>query len=137
VTTPVAQPVAPGNGFTIAKLKLVRARGRVGFSLTLPGPGRITVLETASIGAERRTAAKRALAPASRGIGKGRFLFATLRRTVTKAGVMTLQVTPTRRGLALIRQRGTPVRVNLYVTYAPTGGQAHTVPRLGLVLARR
>ncbi|HEY1478457.1 MAG TPA: WD40 repeat domain-containing protein, partial [Gaiellales bacterium] len=137
-TVSASPPPTPSSHFTIARLQLVRALGRVSFSLHLPGPGRITVIETASTGAERRTGATTS-ARASGGVrpGKGRFVFATLRRTISSAGVATLKVIPTSRGLALIRRHRSPVRVNLYVTYAPTGGLAHTVPRLGLVLARR
>ena len=54
---PFATPVAPSHAFSIAKLTLASALGRVSFSLKLPGPGRITVIETASSSPARRPGA--------------------------------------------------------------------------------
>ena len=42
----------------------------------------------------------------------------------------------TKRGSTLVSHHRHQVRVNLYVTYTPAGGTAHTVPRLGVVVAR-
>jgi hypothetical protein len=136
--TPLATVVPPTTtAFTVTRLEVSSSKGQMTFSVTVPGPGTIKVIETASSGAERRTqavGAKRRSAGARP--GSGRFVFAVTTRAVTRAGTVTLAVRPTKRGTMLVSHHRHQVRVNLYVTYTPAGGTAHTVPRLGVVVAR-
>lgn len=136
--TSLAMVVPPtATAFTVTGLEVSSSKGRMTFSVTVPLPGTIRVVETASSGAERRTpafGAKRR--PAGSRPGSGRFVFAVTTRAVTGAGTVGLSVRPTTRGARLVSRHRHQVRVNLYVTFTPTGGTAHTVPRLGVVVAR-
>lgn len=102
--------VAPDNRFTVSKPH-VSQTGAIGYSVKVPGPGRITVLET----------------PAG-----SRLAFARGAAVARRAGSVRLTLKPSARGRQDIQRRHR-LRLTVTVGYTPTGGTRRTT-RLTLSL---
>jgi hypothetical protein len=117
VTDTVDYTVLPDNRFTVSQVK-PQAGGLLAFALKLPGPGRVTVRETA---------------PGS----TGRVTFGQATLVVARARRLHVSVTPSAQATQLISAlaaAGTaqgPV-VRLAVTYKPKGGRSRTVTVHGI-----
>ena len=120
----------PSNQFAVRHVR-VRRRGTVEFDVTVPDPGELDVLETNWTPSPPRRAHTVLLRP-----GPDRYAFA--RRYVDVAGAGTLHVTvlPSARAARQIRHHYRPVRINLWVTYQPTGGTPATVAFISLSVTR-
>jgi hypothetical protein len=109
----VAYTVLPDNHFRLSHVS-VRPNGSIAFRITLPGPGQVNVVETASAkrGGERH--AKRVASAHTYARSKRR---GTLRLTVrfSAAGVRALQ------------QAGNDSRLRLQVSFTPTHGTRYIV----------
>jgi len=101
--------------------------GTVTFSVKVPGPGRIDVLETAWDNNFARIA--RLLQPAAH-----RFVFARAQATIQAASIIQMRVKPTARGALLVRDHTYLVTLRLWVTYTPVGGHSLTVGLYGVEL---
>jgi uncharacterized repeat protein (TIGR01451 family) len=112
--------VEASSKFSISNLK-AGADGTVTFDAKLPGAGKLSVLETAPKSAAARATALRP--------GRGMFTFGSKSVSATKAGTLKVKVDPTRAGKKLAKDRRDAFRVNVYVTYRPTGGGARTISR--------
>jgi hypothetical protein len=93
----------------------------------VPGPGRADVLITAwtdnlAIGAA-------VLQPAI-----GRFVFARASATATRAGTLTIVVTPTARGRQLVAHHRYRVTLRLWISFTPTHGRPRSIGYYGLHL---
>jgi hypothetical protein len=113
------------NRFTISHIK-VRTDGSVSLVVTVPGPGRVDMMETAWNDNLARLAL---LQPAPH-----RFVFARARRQATSAGKLRVVVRPTARGRVLVHHHAYRVTLRLWVTYTPIGGGARTDGIYGLHL---
>jgi uncharacterized repeat protein (TIGR01451 family) len=103
--------VAPDNRFTVAKPR-IHSGGSVGYSLKLPGPGRITVLET---------------------VAGSRTVFARGSAVARRAGTVRFTLKPSARGRQALRQKHA-LRLTVTVGYTPTRGTQRTA-RLQLRVA--
>ena len=92
----------PDNRFKVTKLKAQKG-GSVSFAITLPGPGKLSVIE--------RTGSKR--------------LNAT-KLTLKRARTVRLTLGPGASGARLLKQN-TKVSVRLKVQFKPTGGLPRTI----------
>jgi hypothetical protein len=92
--------VAPDNRFTAGRIHVHR-NGSIDFSLTVPGPGRVSVTEK---------------------IAGAQFVFATGSAVARRAGKLHLTIRATARGRRAVRQRA-HLRVSGIVAYTPTGGK--------------
>jgi uncharacterized repeat protein (TIGR01451 family) len=118
VTYTVAEEI--DNSFSIAGIK-AHGDGSVKFKAKLPGPGTLDVLETAAKSSEPGSRAA-ALEP-----GPGMFTFGEDSLKIEKAGRTRVKLDPTSRGKKLADDRTSKFRINLYVTFTPTGGEPRTV----------
>jgi hypothetical protein len=110
--------VAPSNHFVVSRLRRHRD-GRVTFVISVPAPGTVKALATAS----GRT-------------GKPRpFVFGRLHRTVPHAVKMPLLIPAGTRERSLIRH-GMRLRLALTVTFTPTGSRPHTAKFSKMQLVR-
>ncbi len=109
---PPVAPRLPSNRFKVTKFRLAQ-NGIARFDVTVPGAGSILVLGTLGSSGLR-----------VRQPGPGRFTLA--RRTIKPKGAATLHVTlrPNAVGRAAIRRLRRAERVNVWVSYRPTGGRA-------------
>ena len=126
----VRYKVRPDNRFKLTDLKLHASDGSVTFTLKLPGPGVVDVLETARKSNEitaRKAAAL--LQPA-----RGRFVFARLHLNRRTGGTIAVVVNPGNRGTRLVHHHRGKVFIRLWVTYTPTGGSTNTIGLRGLLL---
>jgi hypothetical protein len=119
VTQTIDYTVRPDNRVTITKVKTTRS-GRVSFSIKVPGPGKLSVLESAPTS----NLATAALSP-----GKGRFAFAQVTRHVGAAGTLRLTIKPGSKGARLVKNHRSAVRIRLAVAYTPKGGLARSITR--------
>jgi hypothetical protein len=119
VTQTIDYTVRPDNRVTITHVKTARS-GRVSFSIKVPGPGKLSVLESAPTA----NLAAAALSP-----GKGRFAFARLTRHVGSAGTLRLTLKPASKGARLVKNHRSAVRIRLAVAYTPKGGLARSITR--------
>jgi uncharacterized protein YjbI with pentapeptide repeats len=110
-----APAVPPGNRFVISHLKL-RRDGVVTFEIELPGPGVVNVLETASNSDERASVV---LPRAAR----HPFVFARGHESARRAGTVRVLVAPNARGKRLVSDHRSAIRIQLLVTFDPTGGK--------------
>jgi hypothetical protein len=113
------------NRFTISHVT-VRTDGSLSLVVTVPGPGRLDMMETAWNDNLARLAL---LQPAPH-----RFVFARARTQATSAGKLRVFVTPTARGRLLVHHHAYRVTLRLWVTYTPIGGGARTDAVYGLHL---
>jgi hypothetical protein len=116
----------PSNRFTVSHIN-IHHDGIVEFDVSVvAGPGQLDVFESAWKFNEA-SAATVLLRPAPH-----RFVFSREHLTIGHAGTFHITVAPNQRGKRLIahHHRG-PVRIRLWVTYQPTGGDPRTVGFLG------
>ncbi len=101
----------PSNQFTLRRAT-VSHNGVVTLRLTLPGPGAVKILATASLSTRATQAIQ----------------FAAARLTISHAGLGTATLRPTRRGKQLItHHRYATILLRLTISYTPTGGTSHGV----------
>jgi hypothetical protein len=131
ITYTVALPV---NRFTVGKLKFRHSNphscGTVTFSVRLPDPGVLDVLETAW--QDNFAGAARLLNPAP-----GRFAFARKHLMISKAGRVTITVKPNPEGRRLLKHHRYPVLIRLWVSYTPAGGNQRDIGFYGIHLTHR
>lgn len=121
------QAVAPpSNHFTVYRIR-TSADGTIRFRVTVPGPGRIDVLETAWNDNLARSAV--VLQPAD-----GRFVFARRFRAVNYPGSVRITVMPNGQGRRLVAHHTYRVTLRLWVTYTPAGGIYRSIGFHGLHL---
>lgn len=119
-------PTPPSTAFTVGRVTATRG-GVVTFTILVPGPGTVDVLET--IG-------RSVLLPRSVFTpGAGRAAFSRRTAPVARAGSVRLRLKPNARGLKALRRHHGRVRLNLWVRFTPrgyaaaTGGRLHTAYR--------
>jgi hypothetical protein len=120
--------VLADNRFTISDVH-TRPNGTVRFKLVVPGAGIGDVLETAWLDNFARATAVLEPAP-------GRFVFARKHITISTAGVITVTVTPNKRGRKLIAHHRYAVVIRLWVSYRPTGGTQRDIGLYGIHITR-
>jgi len=114
----------PGNRIAVPQPDL-RANGTGSVRVQVPGPGGLSVLETAWR-ANRREPRVGHQTVLSRGAV-----------SVRRAGRVTVRIVPVASGRGLLRRsRGKRLRVRLFVTYAPTGGDIRQLSKYGLLRIR-
>ncbi len=119
-TTTVTYSVRlPSNHFAVSRIRTF-ADGVIAFSVRVPGPGRIDVMESAWKDNFARGAAL--LQPGAR-----RFVFARALRRVTRGGTVRIKVGPNARGRDLVRHHAYPVTLRLWISFTPTGGLRHNI----------
>lgn len=96
--------VAPNNRVALGK-RHVQSDGALVLTLTVPGPGKLSVTET---------------------ISRGHIVFAHRHIVATRAGKLRLTIRPTARG-RLALQRTPNAHVSVVVGYTPQGGTERTV----------
>ncbi len=114
----------PGNRIAVPQPDL-RTDGTGTVGVRVPGPGRLSALETAwrSDRPEPRVGHQTVL---SRGAV-----------SVRRAGRVTVRIRPVASGRSLLRgSRGQRLRVRLFVTYTPTGGDVRQLSKYGLLRIR-
>ena len=122
-------PPPPSNKFTVSRIK-TEADGTITFSVRVPGPGSVDVLETAwkdNLAREDPARAAVVLKPAAK-----RFVFARGHQRVSGRGTVT--VTPNQQGSFLVAHPRYRVVLRLWVSYTPDGGRYRTIGFLGLHL---
>jgi hypothetical protein len=128
-TTTISYTILPPkNQFTVAHIHTHRD-GTITFTVAVPGPGTLDVLETAWD--DNLAHAATLLQPA-----KDRFAYARKHVDLTDPGVIRVRVTPNRRGSRLVRRHTCPVVIRLWVTYTPAGGASHIIGFYGLHLPK-
>jgi alpha-tubulin suppressor-like RCC1 family protein len=120
----------PSNQFTVRHIRLNR-RGRVEFDLTVTGAGELDVLETNWTPSPPTRAHTVLLRP-----GPDRYAFARRHLYVARAGTLHVTVLPGARGARQVRHHYRRVRINLWVTYQPTGDTPATVGFIDLFVTR-
>ena len=116
---------APSAKFTVSHIK-TEADGTTTFSLRVPGPGSVDVLETAWKDNLARAAV---LKPAAE-----RFVFARQHVHAPHGGTVSVTVNPNPRGRRLVARHRYRVVLRLWVTYTPSGGLYRSIGFLGLHL---
>jgi uncharacterized repeat protein (TIGR01451 family) len=114
VSQTVNYTVRPDNHFTISHLT-GHSNGSLGFTVKVPGPGKLAVLESAPTA--NQASAKTVPTP-----GKGRFKFAAATVRVRRNGTLHLTIKADSRGLRLVKKHHTTVLVKLIAVFTPTGG---------------
>ncbi len=128
-TSSLSYTVMPDRAFSITHLTTT-ANGTVRFRASVPGAGRIDVLETAWLSNLAHAAV--ALQPASHRIASAR-----AHKTATHPRDLTLRVTPNRQGRRLVAHHTYAVTLRLWVTYTPTHGTPFSVGLYNLHLGCR
>ena len=118
----------PTTGFVVSRIRTFRD-GRVGFAVTLPGPGTVDVLETAWN--DNLATIAELPQPAAH-----RFAFARMETTAQHAGTIPLSVRPNARGQLLVHHHTYRVTLRLWVTYTAPGARPRTHGFYGLPLPR-
>ncbi len=126
-TASVSYTILPNENFSLSHLR-TNADGTISFQLTVPGPGRIDVLETAWMNNLAHAAVM--LQPAT-----GRFVFARASATTSHPGTLNIHVTPNQRGHQLVHHHTYQVVLRLWISYSPTGGHPVGAGLYGLHLA--
>jgi hypothetical protein len=121
--------VLPNNHFTVSRIHPM-ANGKLGFSVQLPGAGRIDVLETAWN--DNLAQAAFMLQPAKR-----RFVYARVHRTAGHGGTVKMKLGLNPRGRRLVAHHRYRVTLRLWVSYTPIDGVPRSVGFYGLHLRRR
>jgi hypothetical protein len=98
----------PSNDFTVARRVKLRD-GSTLITLIIPGPGAITAKQA---GTQAAAAARTLLVRKSR-------------KVATKAGRVTLAITPTKAGKRVLRRKR-KLTVRMRLTFKPTGGTARS-----------
>ena len=102
--------------YTVSHIKTHRD-GTVTFMVKVPRPGTIEVLETSCAPSRRPRVEMARVRP-----GPDCYAFARLHRRLGSAGRWPVKVRPGARGSRQVQHHHRPVRLNLRVTYQPTGG---------------
>jgi hypothetical protein len=97
----------------------------------VPDAGELDVLETNWTPSPPRRAHTVLLRP-----GPDRYAFARRHLDAASASTLNVTVLPSARGARQVRHHYRPVRVNLWVTYQPTGGIPATVAFINLFVTR-
>lgn len=110
----VIQPVPPSNLFSLPKKSISSKTGQATVAVKIPGPGKVELIGTASIpsGKASRAYMKKVM------VGK-------VVLTAGKAGTYNLTLKPNGAAKKRLREKG-KLKVNLQVTFTPTGGSAKT-----------
>jgi hypothetical protein len=116
---------APNNKFTVSQIK-TEADGTIRFSVGVPGPGSVDVLETAWD--DNLASAAALLEPA-----RNRFVYARAHVDATRPGTQIVSVYPNDRGGLLVAHHKYPVVLRLWVSYTPDRW-TRTIGFLGLHL---
>ena len=122
----VSYTILPSNRFTVSHIHTL-ADGTFTFSVRVPGPGSVDVLETAWN--DNLASAAVLLKPAP-----DRFVFARKQTPTMGPRTVTVTVTPNQQGTRLVahpRYRGV---LRLWVSYTPDGGSYRTIGFYGLHL---
>ena len=119
-------PPPPSNKFTVSRIK-TETDGTITFSVKVPGPGSVDVLETAWN--DNLASAAVVLKPA-----RHRFVFARAHVPAARQGTLKVTVTPNQRGRLLVAHPRYRVVLRLWVSYTPDGGRYRTIGFLGLHL---
>ena len=120
----------PSNQFTVRHIRVHR-RGSVEFDITVPDAGELDVLETNWTPSPPRRAHTVLLRP-----GPDRYAFARRQLDVIGAGKLHMTVLPSALGALQVRHHYRPVKINLWVTYQPSGGTSATVGFISLFVTR-
>ena len=125
----VTYTVLPDN-----RLISVRHRQRRDGTLTVtvkvPGPGTIEVLVTAR--KDNFAAHAASLQPA-----KGQFVFSRAHKVASRAGTLTIPVSPTAQGRRLVAHHRHRVTLRLLISYTPTAGRQRVISYAGLHLPEK
>jgi hypothetical protein len=108
--------VLPSNWFTVTHLKVHR-NGTLDFDVTVQYAGQLDVLATNWTPSRRARMQTVRLRP-----GPDRYAFARRHLDLTHGGTLHVTVRPSARGTRQVRRHYRPVRINLWVSYQPTGG---------------
>jgi hypothetical protein len=104
----------PDNHFTVSQIR-THCDGSITFTVKIPGPGAVGVLETAWKTNLARAAVLLQPAP-------GRFVVARAHKTAARATTVHFRVPLNKRGRRLAQHHTYRVTLRLWVTYTPTGG---------------
>jgi hypothetical protein len=124
VSPPPPPPPPPSNAFAVANIHAAKD-GTIQFDVTVAGPGAVSVLETLGASSER-----------VRKPGPSRFTIARKLLRSSKRGKLHVKVRPNARGKHAIKHAGRSLRVNLWVTFRPTGGTPSTKRKAVVVRPR-
>lgn len=119
----------PSNRFTVRHLK-VHHNGTIEFDVTVPYPGQLDVLTT-NWKPSRRAVHTVLLRP-----GPRRYAFARRHLNLARAGTLHVTVRPSARGRRQLRHHRRPVRINLWLTYQPAGGNPANVAFINLLVTK-
>jgi hypothetical protein len=122
--------VLPSNQFAVRHIRVHR-NGIVGFDVTVPNVGQLDVLETNWTPSPPRRPHTVLLHP-----GPHRYAFARRHLDIADASTLHVTVRPSALGARQIRHHYRPVRINLWVTYQPTGGTSATAAFINLLVTR-
>lgn len=98
--------VPPSNLFSLPKKSISSKTGEATISVKIPGPGKVILLGMAKS-------------------GKKQIKVGQVTLNASKAGTFNLKLKPSNAAKGLLREKG-QLKVNLKVTYTPTGGTAKT-----------
>jgi hypothetical protein len=122
--------VLPSNQFTVRHVRVHR-NGTVEFDVTVPDVGQLDVLETNWTPAPPKRAQTVLLHP-----GPHRYAFARRHLDIAHARTLHVTVRPSAIGARQVRHHYRPVRINLWVTYQPTGGTPANAAFINLFVTR-
>jgi len=109
---PANPPAPPSNSFTVGS-KIVFKSGQTVLSVTVPGPGILSV--TPSAGGARAAQARAEIAK------KKKPLVKSVRVNVKAAGVVKVTIKPTAAGKKVLKKKG-KLKQKVRITFTPTGG---------------
>lgn len=110
----VVQPPPPSNLFSLPKKSISSKTGQATVTVKIPGPGKVELIGTANVPSGK----------ASRAYMK-KIMVGRVVLTAGKAGTYNLTLKPSGAAKKRLREKG-KLRVNLQVTFTPTGGAAKT-----------
>jgi hypothetical protein len=122
--------VVPSNQFTVRHVRVHR-NGTVEFDVTVPNVGQLDVLETNWTPSPPRRSHTVLLRP-----GPHRYAFARHHLGMAHAGTLHVTVRPSALGARQVRHHYRAVRINLWVTYQPTGGTPANAAFINLLVTR-
>ncbi len=122
--------VPPSNQFNVRHIRVHR-NGSVEFDVTVPHVGQLDVLETNWTPSPPRTAHTLLLRP-----GPHRYALARRHLDMVHTGTLHVIVQPSALGARQVRHHYRPVRINLWVTYQPTGGTPANAAFINLLVTR-
>jgi len=120
----------PSNQFTVRHIRVHR-NGTVEFDVTVPSGGQLDVLETNWTPSPPRGPHTVLLHP-----GPHRYALARRHLDISHAGTHHVTIRPSALGARQIRHHYRPVRINLWVTYQPTGGSPANAAFINLFVTR-